>query len=402
MSYKRTDSSNFCKTTFLIIKRIQTTHHDPDSSVPPSQVTKKVFTNKSVGVLFFIICLSVIFPPREGYASFASFLFKSVGAQEQEHLVAEENIQTLHVLDANLPPKPDDIPKDTSIEIVSDSALQPEIGPLGTFADVVSFEDAPSADQISIYTVRSGDTLSLIAKMFDVSEGTIRAANDIKKGQSVAVGRELLILPISGIKYTVKKGDTVDSIAKKYGGDADEIKLYNDNIVDEKIVVGSEIIIPNGEIIEPEVKPTPKSSNVTATPKKAKSVSVVSTDGYIRPVTGIISQWSHDRYKAIDIAAPTGTSVYASRGGTVIAAKNGYNGGYGNMIIIDHGNGVQTLYAHLSKLSVSYGQNVEQGENIGAVGSTGRSTGPHLHFEARGKTALPTSLYQGAPSKAKK
>lgn len=381
-------------------KRIQTTYNDPDSSVPPSQVTKKVLNNRSVGVLFLVICLSVVFPPREGYASFASFLFKSVGAQEQEHVAAEENIQTLHVLDANLPPKPDDIPKDTSIEIVSDSALQAEVGPLGTFADVESFEDAPSADQISIYTVRSGDTLSLIAKMFNVSEGTVRAANDIKKGQSVAVGRDLLILPISGIKYTVKKGDTIESIAKKYGGDVDEVKLYNDNVIDGRIIVGSEIIIPNGEIIETVVKPTPKSTSVSST-KKPTSVSVISTDGYIRPVKGIISQWSHDRYHAVDIAAPTGTSVYASRGGTVIAAKNGYNGGYGNMIIIDHGNGVQTLYAHLSKLYVSYGQKVEQGENIGAVGSTGRSTGPHLHFEARGKTGLPTSLYQGTPSKAK-
>lgn len=355
---------------------------------------------KAVTLCFFVLTF-ILFPARPGYASFASFLFRSAGAEEVEHTPTEENVQNLDVLDANLPPKPDDLPDEASIEIIEDSALLAEVGPLGTMADIADFEDAPDADQISIYKVRSGDTLTLIAKMFGVSEGTIRSANGLKKGQSVGIGEELLILPISGIKHTVKKGDTIASVAKKYGGDEGEIEVYNDNIVDGKLVVGTEIIIPNGEITE-SVSTSTKSSTNKSSGKKGKSVSLVSTDGYIRPVTGIVTQWGHDRYSAIDVGAPTGTPVYAARGGTVISARTGWNGGYGNNVIIDHGNGVQTLYAHLSKIYVSYGQTVEQGENIGAVGSTGRSTGPHLHFEARGKTGLPTSLYQGAPSKAKK
>lgn len=353
--------------------------------------------------LLFIVAAFVLFPARPGYASFASFFFKSAGAEEIEHVSTANNLQNLDILDANLPPKPDDLPDTYEVEIVEDSAILAEVGPLGTMADIADFEDAPDADQISIYKVRSGDTLAGIAKMFGVSEGTIRSANGLKKGQSVSIGKELLILPISGVKHTVKKGDTIASVAKKYGGDMDEIELYNDSIVDGKLVVGSEIIIPNGEIVEESVSSSKSTSGkAKSSGKKGKSVSLVSTDGYMRPVTGIVTQWAHDRYSAIDIGAPTGTPVYAARGGTVIAAKTGWSGGYGNMIIIDHGNGVQTLYAHLSKLYVSYGQTVEQGENIGAVGSTGRSTGPHLHFEARGKTGLPTSLYQGAPSKAKR
>jgi|JI10StandDraft_1071094.scaffolds.fasta_scaffold56181_2 murein DD-endopeptidase MepM/ murein hydrolase activator NlpD len=354
---------------------------------------------KTITLSVFVFAF-ILFPARPGYASFASFFFKSAGAEEVEHTPTDENVQNLDVLDANLPPKPDDLPDESSIEIVEDSALLAEVGPMGTMADVADLVDAPDADQISIYKVRSGDTLSLIAKMFGVSEGTIRSANGIKKGQGVSVGTELLILPISGVKHTVKKGDTIASIAKKYGGDKDEIELYNDTIVDGALVVGTEIIIPNGEIVESVS--SSKSTSTKSSGKKGKSVALVSTDGYIRPVTGIVTQWAHDTYRAIDIGAPTGTPVYASRGGTVIAVKTGWSGGYGNMIIIDHGNGVQSLYAHLSKIYVSYGQKVEQGENIGAVGSTGRSTGPHLHLEYRGKVGLATSLYQGAPSKAKK
>src|SRR5690606_1590516 len=98
----------------------------------------------------------------------------------------------------------------------------------------------------------------------------------------------------------------------------------------------------------------------------------------------VVTQGLHG-YNGIDLGAPVGTGVYASAGGSVILAKSsGWNGGYGNYIIISHDNGTQTLYSHLSSVNVSLGQRVSQGDLIGAVGSTGKSTGPHLHFEVRG------------------
>lgn len=235
-----------------------------------------------------------------------------------------------------------------------------------------------SPDDISIYTVREGDTIGQIAEMFNISPNTIRWANDIEVKGVVKPGQELIILPISGLKHKVAKGDTFASIAKKYSADAREISLFNGIEQDEALVVGTEIIIPNGEEAEAPTetkKPTPK-----GTPSKEAP-----SGYYIKPVKGIKTQGSHDRYKAMDIGAKTGTPIWAMASGKVIVVKSekAYNGGYGGLVIIEHSNGTQTLYAHQSKINVTQGQMVKQGDVIGYVGSTGRSTGPHLHVEIR-------------------
>jgi len=235
-----------------------------------------------------------------------------------------------------------------------------------------------SADDISVYTVREGDTLGEIAEMFDISPNTIRWANDIDVKGGVKPGQELIILPISGIKHKVVKGETFASIAKKYKGDAREISLFNGIEEGEELVTGSEIIIPNGEAAEAPA--------TTKKPANSKAPATTASGYYGLPVKGIKTQGDHDRYHAIDIGAKTGTPVWAMASGKVIAAKSpsAWNGGYGGMVIISHDNGTQTLYAHLSKLNVSQGQTVTKGSVIGAIGSTGRSTGPHLHVEIRG------------------
>jgi LysM repeat protein len=272
---------------------------------------------------------------------------------------------------------------------VEGSALVPQEGPSGTAADII---DRPDSSQISVYTVHSNDTLSGIAKMFDVSVNTIIWANDIKGG-IIHEGESLIILPINGIKHTVFKGDTLASLAKSYKSNVHDIASYNDLADDAALTVGQSIIIPNGEVA---VKPTAPSPNKTKIKNLAKGKTTepylggsgpALSDYFIRPIDAnwSITQGLHG-WNAIDFGAPKGTPIYAAAEGTVIIAKGGggWNGGYGNYVVIQHPNGVQTLYAHASKLLVSAGDQVSQGETIAKVGTTGLSTGSHLHFEVRG------------------
>jgi len=233
----------------------------------------------------------------------------------------------------------------------------------------------PSSDEISVYIVREGDTLQTIAKIFNVSPNTIIWANDLRK-KSVKEGDTLVILPINGIRHTLKKGDTIKSVAKLYNADIEDIELFNGLVENSILTAGETLIVPEGEIAEPVVK------KVVA--KSTKTKSVGSTGYFARPlIGGIRTQGIHGR-NGVDIAAPIGTAVRASAEGTVILAKvSGYNGGYGNYIVIQHPNGTQTLYGHLSAVYVNQGQTVAKSVTIGAVGNTGKSTGSHLHFEIR-------------------
>jgi murein DD-endopeptidase MepM/ murein hydrolase activator NlpD len=261
------------------------------------------------------------------------------------------------------------------ITVVGGTALVADNGPTGQSAGT---NNTPLSDQISLYIVRQGDTLSTIAKLFGVSINTIRWNNDIN-GQTISPGQTLTILPVSGVEHTVKKGDTIKSIAKLYNGDVAEIEQYNNISSDSQLSVGDVVIIPDGEI-SPQ-----SSSGSSAGYVPAVAGPQVSADGYyIRPTTGPRTQGIH-AYNAVDIAPPYGTAIVAAATGKVIVARfGGWNGGYGNYVVIQHGNGTQTLYAHMSKEAVLDGADVVQGQVIGYVGASGKVTGPHLHFEIRG------------------
>lgn len=261
------------------------------------------------------------------------------------------------------------------ITIVDGSAILSETGPTGTLADI---EERPQhGGRISIYVVREGDSLSQIAKMFGVSTNTIIWANDIKRGSLIREGQTLVILPISGVLHTVEKGETLGSIVKKYKGDFDEVLQYNGFTEGTVLAVGDKVTIPDGEV---------------ATPVYRGSTTVVHGSGgptysnyYLIPVSGARKTQGLHGYNGVDLAAPRGTPILASASGTVIISRGaGWNGGYGNYVVIRHDNGTQTLYAHNSQNIVYSGEHVVKGQVIGYVGSTGRSTGPHLHFEVRG------------------
>ena len=230
--------------------------------------------------------------------------------------------------------------------------------------------------QISVYIVRTGDTLSEIAEMFGVSANTIIWANDIR-GTSIKVGQELVILPLSGVRHVVKSGDTLKSVATKYKADLNDVLLYNGLAIGDKIKSGDVIIIPDGVISATQVSSVKNSAGAQTYP--------VYSGYYIRPIVGGRKTQGIHGNNGVDLAAPTGTPILAAADGRVIVSRaGGYNGGYGSYLVISHPNGTQTLYAHLSQNSVFVGQSVAQGQIIGAVGNTGKSTGSHLHFEIRG------------------
>ncbi|MBI2109014.1 MAG: peptidoglycan DD-metalloendopeptidase family protein [Parcubacteria group bacterium] len=323
-----------------------------------------------------IALLSVFIPTQTAHAGIFSFLGKVFSNADESVKEQGLNSQNVALLQAALNFDPNPSKGGGEITIVGDSALLPDSGPLGTIADV---EESSSNGQISLYVVREGDSLSQIAKMFKVSVNTIIWANDIKRGNIIQPGQTLLILPISGVQYTITKGDTLAGVAKKYKGSVEEIMQFNGIADASSVSVGDTIIIPGGDVGLPI-----QSSQVS-------SVRVRGTGGpnyagyYLRPVLGAVRSQGLHGYNGIDLAAPHGREVMASASGNVIIARDaGWNGGYGKYIVVSHDNGTQTLYAHLNGTIVHQGATVVQGQVIGYVGSTGLSSGPHLHFEVRG------------------
>jgi len=325
-------------------------------------------------VLVFFAVIGLPGTAQAGLFSILASVFDNEEASASE--IQAPNSQNMALLKAAVTSEPHKAVGGGDITVIAGSALLAELGPLGTMADII--EEKPKNDQISIYIVREGDTLSKIAEMFDVTTNTILWANEIRSASSIGVGQELIILPITGVRHTVAKGDTLGSIIKEYKADLDEVLSFNGLSENSTLSVGDELVIPHGEVLHTHTHNSSSGSTLSVS-------SLANVGGYfIRPVSGIKTQGIHG-HNAVDIAAPVGTPIVASASGTVIISRNsGWNGGYGNYIVIKHNNGTQTLYSHNSSNIVSTGEYVRQGQVIGYVGSTGRSTGAHLHFEVRG------------------
>lgn len=303
--------------------------------------------------------------------SFVSNIFAGHASDSTASVVTSQNIA---LLQAAVNPDPNPARGGGDISVVGDSALLPETGPSGTLVDI---EDSRSG-QISLYVVREGDTLTQIAKMFGVSVSTIMWANNVNSG-SLKPGDQLVILPISGLQYTIKSGDTVKSIATKYKADPNEIVQFNDLKSDAPLAVGSEIIIPDAEIT------TSPSASTRPTERLRGAGGPNYVGFYAKPLASYVKTQGLHGYNAVDLGAPVGTPIMAAAPGTVIVSKNyGWNGGYGEYVVISHHNDTQTVYGHMSENITYPGMYVFQGQVIGYVGSTGKSTGPHLHFEVRG------------------
>ncbi|MFA6381957.1 MAG: M23 family metallopeptidase [Candidatus Buchananbacteria bacterium] len=239
-------------------------------------------------------------------------------------------------------------------------------------------ENLRQRDKIVYYTIQIGDTISDVAEKFGISVSTILWENNLTAYSLIRPGDKLTILPTSGIKYKVVKGDTIAKIAKKYDVEPGKIVEFNKLASEQDIAVGEELLIPGAKKISTAPTYTVRSLAQTAPAARVASSGKMNWPNSCRRVT----QYFTWRHSGVDIACPFGSTIYAAAAGVVIKAQGGWNGGYGNYIIINHG-GTQTLYGHLSRIFVEVGQVVNQGTAIGAEGSSGRSTGPHLHFEVR-------------------
>ena len=317
----------------------------------------------------------MLVPLGTASAGFFSFLGNETSLANAEETPRTYLSQSTNVLVATLNPETIAGKGGGDITIDNDALV-----PSGSSDVNVLGETKPSSDQIARYIVRKGDTLSGIAKMFGVSVNTIRWSNNIASGSTIRIGQELVILPIEGVRYTIKKGDTLASVAKKFKGDVTEIRNFNDLAVNETLSVGDEIIIPDGIVTTPSI---PKSTTRNNSAKYSGPEIV----GYFqRPLASNCpkTQGIHGN-NGIDIGCSRGTTIMAAASGEVIIARgSGWNGGYGQMVVISHPNGTQTLYGHMSAISVNAGDLVSAGQKIGEVGNTGNSTGPHLHLEVRG------------------
>jgi len=345
-------------------------------NVAPGQFHKtSSWTMLSMKKLVLVLSLSFVIPGAVAYAGFFSFLGEVfTKAEVNEKPMTSQNLALL--VAANTPEATLDTAQ-TEVSTVAGSALLGDAGPAGGLADID--EGATTHGAVSAYVVQDGDTLASIADKNSVSINTILWANNLSRTSKIVIGQSLVILPVSGVKYTVKRGDTVVAIAKKYKGDADEIRNYNGLADSDTLISGTVIIIPDGQM-PAIVKAT------TRVTSKLHGVNGPSYDGYYAaPLASYRKTQGLHGYNGIDLAAPVGTAIHAAADGTVVVARQGgYNGGYGNYVVIQHANGTQTLYGHMLSVAVSAGATVTQGETVGYLGNTGRSTGPHLHFEVRG------------------
>jgi LysM repeat protein len=238
-------------------------------------------------------------------------------------------------------------------------------------------------EQISTYAVESGDTIYAIAFKFGLDPETLIWSNpDLEKSPDVlSIGQKLTVLPVNGVYHQVGEGDTIESIASTFKADPSAIINYPLNQLDPEqptIIPGQWVIVPGGS--KPFI-PRTVTAYVTDIPEGANAGS----GSFAWPASGTIYQGYFAWHPAIDIASYIGAPVLAADSGYVVVS--GWdNTGYGNHIVIDHGNGFQTLYAHLNAIYVNAGENVAQGQQIGEVGITGNATGPHLHFEIRQST----------------
>ncbi len=233
-------------------------------------------------------------------------------------------------------------------------------------------EDEYRRPEILSHTVQQGETLWEIAKRYGTDVGSLTSINGLASGHHISPGQKLTVITTPGLVYRVRSGDTLWDISQAYGVSAEEVSKANDLEVGI-LSIGQTLILPGARAA---VLPT----------ARVASVPSQSVDGFTWPLNGQVTsgfgmRWGR-MHEGVDIASPYGTHVVAAREGEVVFA--GWNGGgYGNAVLLDHSQGITSLYAHLSKITVAKGERVLQGQVLGGVGSTGFAFGPHLHFEIR-------------------
>jgi len=262
----------------------------------------------------------------------------------------------------------------TTVTIGGSAVIKPMIS--------TTSESIAPRNTIESYIVQDGDTISTIAQDFGITINSLLWANDLSVTSVIRPGDDLDIVPLSGVLHTVKSGDTLLAIASKYDAETEEIMDFNKMTDASSLRIGEDLMIPGGEMPAPQ--PVRQVSSVSSIfysePRPADNVSVTGSGSMIWPTDWhYITQYYSWRHHGLDIDGDYSSNNYAADAGIVTYA--GWLGGYGLLVEVNHGNGIVTRYGHFSKLYVSTGQSVSKGQNLGKMGSTGRSTGTHLHFE---------------------
>jgi murein DD-endopeptidase MepM/ murein hydrolase activator NlpD len=252
--------------------------------------------------------------------------------------------------------------------------------------------ESDSPKTIVEYEVEQSDTLAGLAAKFSISADTIIWANNLAKGALLKPGQKLIIPPVTGTVHYAVAGDTIAKIAQNYQAKAENIVAFNGLSGENDVFIGDVLIVPDGKILPPVIVKKPSAGSSNAVSRNANPAAAGLTampDNYFLCPVGAAckkTQGAHFR-NAVDLTAGyCGAPVYAAASGTVVKAKSGgWNGGAGSNITISHmGGTVITHYYHLQSIGVAQGQEVKKGDVIGAMGSTGKSTGCHLHFETIG------------------
>lgn len=346
------------------------------------------YVSHSVAILIILITIIQNINIRnlraEDFGRYALFSQISKGQYFTENLVEEEiilpdNLSAPKILEELSPAVSQTIALGQDIPDAGSAALT-QSGSAIIKPDLAETFDTPKPrDRIITYIVKEGDTIFDIAEEFRISVNTILWANKLSSRSIIRPGMELTILPASGVEHTVKSGETIGSIAAKYNIPQEDILEINRLSADAKISINQKLTIPDGR---PLYTPPPQQRNIAIihpTTGSANSGNALFWPTTCRRITQYFQGWRHT---GIDIACNSSSNVYAATDGVV--EKASWNaGGYGNRIIIKHPDGSKTLYAHLKEggILVNTGQYVAKGEVIGLMGSTGRSTGYHLHFE---------------------
>ncbi len=251
-----------------------------------------------------------------------------------------------------------------------------------------------------VHEVEAGDTISTIAAEYGLKTNTLLWENGLNANSTLKIGQKLAVPPVDGVTHTVKKGEDLKKIAALYSADAGAIAKQNQLASPDALKAGEAIFVPGARPLPVREAP----ARIESTSRLRASTNIGSTTlvsgeqigsdsndvpvagkSMIFPTRGKLTQGFHPGHYAYDIADSSKPPIWAAMGGTVIKASSGtWGGGYGNHVIVDHGNGIKTLYAHMEYLSVAVGDEVTQGQVIGKMGRTGNvrgKTGIHLHFE---------------------
>ena len=310
-----------------------------------------------------------------------SLLFAYLGPSEDEDAEIFEEVTSLDMPAAKAPAW-----DQGSLQAIAPGSESPDLGPIETTgltsndAALIAPTIIPGAElgvgrsKIVKYVVQPGDNIGNVAQKFQISVETILIENKLTLKSVLRPGDSLSILPVNGVSHKVIKGDSIKKIAALYKAEAQKIIDFN-HLIEEDLSIGEVLIVPEGKRISTPAAP---STQIAGNRPPALKVSGL---GMLWPTIGRrITQYFTWRHTGIDMALPTGNPIYAALDG-VVETSGWHRGGYGYQVVLSHSNGLKTRYAHNSKLYVSVGQEVSKGDVIALIGSTGRSTGPHLHFE---------------------